>query len=75
MEVIMSTRPQIMVPAEKVPVVEETDIVVIGGSCTGVFAAVRAARLGAKVVIVEKQNRFGGVIVQKQSVTVNTMQT
>jgi len=42
-------------------VVEETDIVVIGGSCTGVFAAVRAARLGAKVVIVEKQNRFGGV--------------
>ncbi len=33
----------------------------LGGSCTGVFAAVRAARLGAKVIIVETQNSFGGV--------------
>lgn len=47
--------------AKKVPVVEETDVCVLGGSCTGVFAAVRAARLGAKVAIVEKQNCFGGV--------------
>jgi hypothetical protein len=39
----------------------ETDILVVGGSCTGVFAAVRAARLGARVAIVEKQNCFGGV--------------
>lgn len=52
---------EIMIPAEKLPVIEEADICVIGGSCTGVFAAVRAARLGAKVVIIEKQNRFGGV--------------
>lgn len=37
------------------------DICVLGGSCTGVFAAVRAARLGARVAIVEKQNAFGGV--------------
>jgi ribulose 1,5-bisphosphate synthetase/thiazole synthase len=43
------------------PVIREVDICVLGGSCTGVFAAVRAARLGAKVVIVEKQNAFGGV--------------
>ena len=41
-------------PAKKIPVVEEADICVLGGSCTGVFAAVRAARLGAKVVITEK---------------------
>lgn len=52
---------QIIVPSEKVPIINEADICVVGGSCTGVFAAVRAARLGAKVVIVEKQNRFGGV--------------
>ncbi|MCL2743239.1 MAG: FAD-dependent oxidoreductase [Planctomycetaceae bacterium] len=39
----------------------ETDICVLGGSCTGTFAAVRAAQLGAKVVLVEKQNCFGGV--------------
>ena len=39
------------------------DICVLGGSCTGVFAAVRAARLGAKVAIVEQANGFGGVAV------------
>lgn len=52
---------EILIPAEKLPVIEEVDICVIGGSCTGVFAAIRAARLGAKVVLIEKQNRFGGV--------------
>ena len=52
---------EILIPAEKLPVIEEADICVIGGSCTGVFAAIRAARLGAKVVIIEQQNRFGGV--------------
>ena len=48
-------------PARKTPVVEECDICVIGGSCTGVFAAVSAARLGAKVAIVEENGFFGGV--------------
>ena len=46
---------------KSLPVYHETDICVIGGSCTGVFAAVRAARLGAKVAIIEKHNAFGGV--------------
>ena len=44
-----------------VPVVQECDVCVLGGSCTGVFAAVRAAQMGAKVALVEKQNAFGGV--------------
>jgi hypothetical protein len=43
------------------PVLGEYDICVLGGSCTGVFAAVRASRLGARVAIIEKQNAFGGV--------------
>ncbi len=47
--------------SKKLPVINEVDICVLGGSCTGVFAAVHAARLGAKVAIVEKQNAFGGV--------------
>ena len=46
--------------AREIPVIDEADLCVVGGSCTGVFAAVRAARLGAKVVLVEKQNCFGG---------------
>jgi len=48
-------------PERRIPVKLETDLVVVGGSCTGVFAAVRAARLGLRVAIVEKQNCFGGM--------------
>ncbi len=47
-------------PARKVPVLYDADICVVGGSCTGLFAAVRAARPGARVVLVEKLNCFGG---------------
>lgn len=47
-------------PARTLPVFAEADICVLGGSCTGVFAAIRAARSGAKVVLIEKQNSFGG---------------
>ena len=48
-------------PARDVPVAYECDVCVIGGSCTGVFAAVRAARLGASVAIVEHNTIFGGM--------------
>jgi hypothetical protein len=44
-----------------IPVVQTCDVCVLGGSCTGVFAAVRAAQLGARVALVEKQSAFGGV--------------
>jgi len=43
------------------PVVADVDVCVLGGSCTGVFAAVAAARLGAKVALVESNGFFGGV--------------
>lgn len=52
---------EVVVPSESVPIAAEVDILVVGGSCTGVFAAVRAARLGARVGIVERQGCFGGV--------------
>ena len=45
----------------EIPVIHECDLCVVGGSCTGVFAAVRAARLGAKVALLENQGFFGGV--------------
>lgn len=48
-------------PARNIPVIAEVDLCVLGGSCTGVFAAVRAARRGLRVALVEKTNRFGGV--------------
>ncbi len=48
-------------PAREIPVAGEFDVLVVGGSCTGVFAAVAAARLGARVGIVEQNGFFGGV--------------
>ena len=47
-------------PARQIPVWNEVDVCVIGGSCTGLFAAVRAARLGASVALIEMQGRLGG---------------
>lgn len=47
-------------PGRNIPVWDEADVCVVGGSCTGLFAAVRAARLGAKVALVEQQGRLGG---------------
>ena len=43
------------------PIVHECDICIVGGSCTGVFAAIRAARLGASVALIENNSFFGGV--------------
>lgn len=53
-------------PARQTPVVHEADLCVIGGSCTGVFAAVRAARLGLRVAIVEQNSIFGGMAAAAQ---------
>ena len=48
-------------PARETPIIQECDLCVLGGSCTGVFAAIRAARLRLSVVIVERMGSFGGV--------------
>lgn len=48
---------------QNIPVCCDADICVSGGSCTGVFAAVRAARQGFKVVICEETNTLGGTAV------------
>jgi hypothetical protein len=46
--------------ARRIPVISEHDVCVVGGSCTGVFAAIAAARLGADVALVEDNGFFGG---------------
>jgi hypothetical protein len=48
-------------PARDVEVIAEYDVCVVGGSCTGVFAAVAASRLGAKTCVIENLGFFGGV--------------
>ena len=46
---------------ERLPVLLETDVLVVGGGAAGVCAAVSAARAGAKVAIVERWPILGGL--------------
>ncbi|MBN8218451.1 MAG: FAD-dependent oxidoreductase [Spirochaetes bacterium] len=62
----MNPSPTLLLPAERIPIAHECDLCVIGGSCTGIFAAVRAARLGARVAVVELQSQFGGMATTAQ---------
>lgn len=48
------------------PVAGEYDLCVVGGSCTGVFAAVRAARLGLRVAVIERNVILGGTATAAQ---------
>jgi len=51
----------IHIPAEEIECKEEADLVVIGGGSAGVAAAVTAARLGLRTVLVEDFPFFGGM--------------
>lgn len=51
----------ISVSERNVPILYECDVAVAGGGTAGFSAAVSAARTGAKVVIIEKNNLFGGL--------------
>ncbi len=51
----------IIEPQRSTPVLYDADVLVLGGSCTGVFAAVRAAHLGCRVALVEQAGALGGV--------------
>ena len=44
-----------------VPVVRRVDVLVVGGGCAGIAAAVSAARHGAKVLIADANNSLGGM--------------
>jgi ribulose 1,5-bisphosphate synthetase/thiazole synthase len=50
------------VPAQKVPVLYEADVVVVGGGLSGVGAALGAARAGAKTLVIERTGYLGGWI-------------
>lgn len=48
-------------PARKVPIVEETEVLVVGGGPAGFGAALTAARMGRKVLLVEQAGAVGGI--------------
>ena len=54
------TRKTYTEPARDIPVLMETDIVVVGGGTTGPFAAIAAARQGKRVVMIERFGSLGG---------------
>ena len=50
----------IELPAVSVPVVDEADVVVVGGGTAGFIAATAAARTGASTILVERFGYLGG---------------
>ena len=52
---------QISIPSTKVDVLAEADVLVCGGGCSGVAAAVSAARHGASVIVLERWPTIGGL--------------
>lgn len=57
----MSDAASINLPAASVPVEYEADVVVVGAGPSGFAAALKAARMGARVIVVEKFDMPGGV--------------
>ncbi|MFH1500052.1 MAG: FAD-dependent oxidoreductase [Verrucomicrobiota bacterium] len=47
-------------PARQIPVLDEADVVVVGGGPGGIGAAVAAARNGARTILIERFGSFGG---------------
>jgi ribulose 1,5-bisphosphate synthetase/thiazole synthase len=51
-------------PSRKIPVMAETEVLVVGGGPAGLCAALAAAREGIDTILVERYGCFGGVITQ-----------
>ncbi|MHC4174840.1 MAG: FAD-dependent oxidoreductase [Planctomycetota bacterium] len=52
---------KVIQPQRQLPVLAETDVLVVGGGSAGIVAAIAARRAGAKVTIVERYGHFGGL--------------
>ena len=51
---------KVIIPSKSIDVIENVDVLVIGGGAAGCAAAVGAARMGAKTMLVEKLGYLGG---------------
>ena len=47
--------------SREIPIIAETDVIVVGGGPAGIGAALGAARNGAKVILLEQSNVLGGM--------------
>jgi hypothetical protein len=51
----------VTLPEQRVPVIAECDVLVVGGGSAGMSAAIAAARQGADVMLVERYGYLGGL--------------
>lgn len=51
----------IIEPARQIPILAETDVLVIGGGPAGVSAAIASSRTGAETYLIERYNHLGGL--------------
>ncbi len=52
---------KVIQPQRELPILHETDVLVVGGGSAGVVAAIAARRAGANVTLVERYGHFGGL--------------
>lgn len=52
---------KVIQPRRELPILHETDVLVVGGGSAGVVAAIAAKRTGADVTLVERYGHFGGL--------------
>ena len=52
---------KVIQPQREIPVLRETDVLVVGGGCAGVVAALAAKRAGVDVTLLERYGCFGGL--------------
>ena len=52
----------ILEPENRIPVLDECDVLIIGGGAAGIAAAVGASRTGARTILVERYGCLGGVL-------------
>jgi len=52
---------KVIQPERQLPIMHETDVLVVGGGSAGVTAAIAARRAGVRVALVERYGCFGGL--------------
>lgn len=66
----VSEQRTIRVPAADLPVVDEADVVVVGGGSSGFVAATASARTGARTILLERFGYLGGCTTTPYNTTI-----